>query len=106
MAKKRRVVDEVEEECTSQRHHDTTFHGILTNFVDWDMAFPDDEREANPASFKFLEMAHKWKRAQASGGGGLLAGLSSSGPDQSTTETSSATQQNARNGDDDGSDED
>lgn len=28
------------------------------------MVFPDDEREANPASFKFLEMAHKWKRMQ------------------------------------------
>ncbi|KAL5514901.1 CLF1 [Sanghuangporus baumii] len=35
----------------------------------WDMVFPDDEREANPASFKFLEMAHKWKRMQAAGGG-------------------------------------
>ena len=32
--------------------------------IDWDMVFPDDEREANPASFKFLEMAHKWKRMQ------------------------------------------
>jgi crooked neck len=31
---------------------------------DWDIVFPDDEREANPASFKFLEMAHKWKTAQ------------------------------------------
>lgn len=37
------------------------------------MVFPDDEREANPASFKFLEMAHKWKRMQATGGGGRLS---------------------------------
>lgn len=36
--------------------------------ADWDIVFPDDEREANPASFKFLQMAHKWKMAQASGG--------------------------------------
>ncbi|EJD01987.1 pre-mRNA-splicing factor CLF1 [Fomitiporia mediterranea MF3/22] len=40
----------------------------------WDMVFPDDEREANPASFKFLEMAHKWKRMQASGGSGTNTG--------------------------------
>ena len=29
------------------------------------MVFPDDEREANPASMKFLEMAHRWKKMQA-----------------------------------------
>ncbi|KAH7104467.1 pre-mRNA-splicing factor CLF1 [Auriculariales sp. MPI-PUGE-AT-0066] len=34
----------------------------------WDIVFPDDEREANPASFKFLQMAHAWKTAQARGG--------------------------------------
>ncbi|KZV92492.1 protein prenylyltransferase [Exidia glandulosa HHB12029] len=34
----------------------------------WDIVFPDDEREANPASFKFLQMAHMWKKAQAGGG--------------------------------------
>lgn len=62
------------------------------------MAFPDDEREANPASFKFLEMAHKWKRSQAAGG--LLAGLQSSGAGQSSTETTSTSQQNAGNEDD------
>jgi crooked neck len=33
--------------------------------ADWDMVFPDDERESNAASFKFLEMAHKWKQTQA-----------------------------------------
>lgn len=31
------------------------------------MVFPDDEREANPATFKFLAMAHKWKMQQQSG---------------------------------------
>lgn len=44
------------------------------------MVFPDDEREANPASFKFLEMAHKWKQMQAAkvGSSGLGALLSAS----------------------------
>ena len=46
------------------------------------MVFPDDEREANPASFKFLEMAHKWKRMQATGGTSSL--LSSSRPPAAT----------------------
>lgn len=31
---------------------------------DWDFVFKDDEREANPASFKFLQLAHQWKNAQ------------------------------------------
>ena len=35
----------------------------------YSMAFPDDERESNPASFKFLEMAHKWARAAGASGG-------------------------------------
>ncbi len=69
------------------------------------MAFPDDEREANPASFKFLEMAHKWKRAQAAGDGGpsALSGLHVSGAGQSSTEVSSEPRQQAKN--DEGSDE-
>ncbi|KZT22885.1 protein prenylyltransferase [Neolentinus lepideus HHB14362 ss-1] len=31
----------------------------------WEMVFPDDEREANPTSFKFLQRAHAWKTQQA-----------------------------------------
>ncbi|KAJ6502402.1 pre-mRNA-splicing factor CLF1 [Mycena sanguinolenta] len=34
---------------------------------DWDMVFADDERESNPTSFKFLQMAHAWKNMQAGG---------------------------------------
>ena len=37
---------------------------------DWDIVFADDERESNPTSFKFLQMAHAWKAAQAKAGGG------------------------------------
>lgn len=32
---------------------------------DWELVFPDDERENNPTSFKFLQMAHMWKQQQA-----------------------------------------
>jgi crooked neck len=32
------------------------------------MVFADDERESNPTSFKFLQMAHAWKKNQAAGG--------------------------------------
>lgn len=49
---------------------------------DWDLVFADDERESNPTSFKFLQMAHAWKQTQGKGGpgaggggGGILAGF-------------------------------
>ena len=50
-------------------------------FTDWDLVFADDERESNPTSFKFLQMAHAWKQTQgkggagAGGGSGILAGF-------------------------------
>ncbi|KAF9269435.1 pre-mRNA-splicing factor CLF1 [Marasmius fiardii PR-910] len=34
---------------------------------DWDLVFADDERESNPTSFKFLQMAHAWNNARKSG---------------------------------------
>ncbi|PSS34182.1 hypothetical protein EW026_g5546 [Hermanssonia centrifuga] len=34
---------------------------------DWDMVFADDERESNPTSFKFLQMAHAWRQARETG---------------------------------------
>jgi crooked neck len=45
------------------------------------MVFADDERESNPTSFKFLQMAHAWKSAQSKktgaggAGGGMLSGF-------------------------------
>jgi crooked neck len=43
---------------------------------DWDMVFADDERDTNPTSFKFLQMAHAWKSAQGKkAGGGLMSGF-------------------------------
>ncbi|KAJ7632762.1 hypothetical protein FB45DRAFT_791979 [Roridomyces roridus] len=41
---------------------------------DWDMVFADDERESNPTTFKFLQMAHAWKNSQAKEGG-VLSGF-------------------------------
>ena len=32
-----------------------------THVEDWVMVFKDDERDSNPTSFKFLQMAHAWK---------------------------------------------
>jgi len=32
-----------------------------THVEDWVMVFKDDERESNPTSYKFLEMARAWK---------------------------------------------
>ena len=43
---------------------------LTSTTTDWDFVFADDEREANPTSFKFLQMAHAWKSAQKNAGGG------------------------------------
>jgi crooked neck len=45
--------------------------------TDWELVFADDEREANPTSFKFLQMAHAWKNSQArkTGASGLISGF-------------------------------
>jgi len=45
-------------------------------FLDWDLMFADDEWESNPTSFKFLQVAHAWKNAQAKTSGGALTLLS------------------------------
>jgi crooked neck len=47
---------------------------------DWDLVFADDEREAHPASFKLLQMAHAWKGklatpGAANAGSGKLSGF-------------------------------
>ncbi|TFY53910.1 hypothetical protein EVG20_g9917 [Dentipellis fragilis] len=38
---------------------------FLACHADYDYIFADDEREANPTSFKFLQMAHAWKAKKA-----------------------------------------
>ena len=38
--------------------------------VEWHLVFPDDEKEKNPTSFKFLQMAHAWKKQKEQAGTG------------------------------------
>jgi crooked neck len=78
----------------------------LTHFLpfpDWDLVFADDERESNPTSFKFMQMAHAWKQAQkgASGTSGTGASKLLSGFTPATTKD-----EKSDKGDDDKSDED
>ena len=50
---------------------------INSSCADYDYIFADDEREANPTSYKFLQMAHAWaaaKKAGGTGGGGIGSG--------------------------------
>lgn len=51
--------------------------------VDWDMVFPDDEREARPTSFKFLQTAHLWKQMQAAKAASAVA----EAPEDSVSDT-------------------
>lgn len=60
------------------------FHVLLSeekdidySCADYDYIFADDEREANPTSYKFLQMAHAWAAAKKTGTSG--AGSSSGG---------------------------
>lgn len=39
------------------------------------MVFADDERESNPTSFKFLQMAHEWAKRSKTGGGAAPSSL-------------------------------
>jgi crooked neck len=47
--------------------------------ADYDYIFADDEREANPTSFKFLQMAHAWAATRKAGEAGGSAGSGGGG---------------------------
>jgi len=49
---------------------------LTGGLADYDYIFADDEREANPTSFKFLQMAHAWAASRKAGeaGGGAGSG--------------------------------
>jgi crooked neck len=47
----------------------------------WDLVFPDDEKEANPATFKFFQAAQNWA-AQKGAGGGLSYDMPSDEEDE------------------------
>ena len=71
---------------------------------DWDLVFADDEREANPTSFKFLQMAHAWKaRSIAAGSGGKTSGILSGFV--TATSSSKVERENRRAHDDDDDEE-
>ena len=77
VSKRRQVDQETGQTVEGKRY--LTFHHphSLTLATDWDLVFADDEREANPTSFKFLQMAHAWRaaqEAQKNGGGGGTPG--------------------------------
>lgn len=57
----------------------------------WDIAFPDDERDANPSTFKFFQAAQNWAAQRNAGGDaemdlGIGGGLSYDMPDDSDDE--------------------
>ena len=71
---------------------------------DWDLVLADDEREANPTSFKFLQMAHAWKaRSIAAGNGGRASGMLSGFV---SAASSSRVDREIRRADDDDDDDD
>jgi len=78
-----------------------------THVEDWVMVFKDDERESNPTSFKFLQMAHAWKAKGKKtlpilGGG---AGDKEKGEGENTNEGKDKGKSRAtEDGDDEGSD--
>ncbi|TFK65896.1 protein prenylyltransferase [Pluteus cervinus] len=65
---------------------------------DWDLVFADDEKEANPTSFKFLQMAYAWKNSQGKSGGAKTASAALSGFMPAST-SSSAPEQKDKDGD-------
>ncbi|EMD37202.1 hypothetical protein CERSUDRAFT_115106 [Gelatoporia subvermispora B] len=77
---------------------------------DWVLEFPDDLRESNPTTFKFLQMAHAWK--QSGGNSSLLANLKKAsanaggGPSQSEAPSSSAAPASRLSGAEEGREQD
>ncbi|KAG1741196.1 hypothetical protein EDD22DRAFT_921500 [Suillus occidentalis] len=73
---------------------------------DWELVFADDEREANPRSFKFLQMAHAWKHLQAkkSGGTGILSGFTPATSVPESTQNDDVRMEDRREQDDSHSD--
>ena len=69
----------------------------------WDLVFPDDEKEANPATFKFFQAAQNWA-AQKGAGGGLSYDMPSDDEDEEDEEDG-GDGRDGRNGDDGGSED-
>ncbi|TCD62659.1 NineTeen Complex (NTC) component [Steccherinum ochraceum] len=65
---------------------------------EWDMVFADDERESNPTTFKFLQMAHAWKKT---GNTALLPTVPSKAPAPSRTDDDATSDVASSHGGDD-----
>ena len=66
---KRRRVDQENGQMVEGRFFQKRFPVLLGAhspffFSEHVFVFPDDEKESNPTSFKFLQIAHAWKEAQ------------------------------------------
>lgn len=61
------------EECMFLASYAPIAGRALTQPSDWDILFADDEREANPATFKFIQNALAWRMKD--GGMDLSAAL-------------------------------
>lgn len=57
-----------------------------TALSDWDILFADDEREANPATFKFIQNALAWRVKEGGGGMDLSAALLAQDDDEDDEE--------------------
>jgi crooked neck len=68
--------------------------------ADYDYIFADDEREANPTSFKFLQMAHAWAATRKAGEAGGGAGSGGGGGGALSRFTVARVQQDSRPGPD------
>ena len=88
------------EECTSSPHPPGRRADRL---VDWDISFPDDEREANPASYNFFKAAQDWAAKRTGGvaaGGGLSYDLPSDSDDEDDDNDAEEEDQDARDAED------
>ena len=60
------------------------------------MIFADDEREANPTSFKFLQMAHEWAQKAKKSGVAPSAVLPTLATSRSTQESAKSNEEESR----------
>ncbi|KAF9052038.1 pre-mRNA-splicing factor CLF1 [Panaeolus papilionaceus] len=65
---------------------------------DYVLVFADDEKESNPSTFKFLQMAHAWKQAAGGGGASAFANFST-GDDNSRSPSPSEDEESDEEGD-------
>jgi len=75
--------------------------GTDSPLSDWDILFADDEREANPATFKFIQNALAW-RMKDGGGMDLSAALLAQDDDDDEEEEEEDDEKSSNEGDQNG----